>query len=490
MKFRQTDTPPAAAAKASFSTSTAYRLEKNPRLPSQKKAPRGRRRPDPLGDLFNAEVVPMLRAAPGVRTVAIFDELLRRHPELGAGVRRTLERRVRSWRALHGEEQEVIFRQAHEPGRLGLSDFTCMAQASVTIAGVLLDHRLYHFRLAYSGFEHAHVVLGGESFVALAEGLQNALWALGGAPQEHRTDSLSAAFRNLERTAQDDLTRRYDELCAHYRMRPSRNNPGVAHENGAIEGPHGHLKRTIADALLMRGSRDFDDLAAYRRFIDEIVSRHNARHAKRIDVERAALRPLPDRRTCDYEEVVVRVTSSGGFTLRKVFYTVPSRLIGHQLRVRLYDERLDVFIGGTPLMTLPRGRAHPSGKHDHVVDYHHVIASLRRKPMALLSLVYRDRLFPRDAYRHTFEALREQLPDRRACRIMVDLLALAHDRGCEAELAEALAADLAAGRLPNVPNLQQRFAPDPTRLPHVVVQLVPLAAYEGLLDSARKGDAA
>jgi transposase InsO family protein len=490
MKFRQTDTPPAAAAKASFSTSTAYRLEKKPRLPSQKKAPRGRRRPDPLGDLFNAEVVPMLRAAPGVRTVAIFDELLRRHPELGAGARRTLERRVRSWRALHGEEQEVIFRQAHEPGRLGLSDFTCMAQASVTIAGVLLDHRLYHFRLAYSGFEHAHVVLGGESFVALAEGLQNALWALGGAPQEHRTDSLSAAFRNLERTAQDDLTRRYDELCAHYRMRPSRNNPGVAHENGAIEGPHGHLKRTIADALLMRGSRDFDDLAAYRRFIDEIVSRHNARHAKRIDVERAALRPLPDRRTCDYEEVVVRVTSSGGFTLRKVFYTVPSRLIGHQLRVRLYDERLDVFIGGTPLMTLPRGRAHPSGKHDHVVDYHHVIASLRRKPMALLSLVYRDRLFPRDAYRHTFEALREQLPDRRACRIMVDLLALAHDRGCEAELAEALAADLAAGRLPNVPNLQQRFAPDPTRLPHVVVQLVPLAAYEGLLDSARKGDAA
>ena len=168
-----------------------------------------------------------------------------------------------------------------------MSDFTCMAQAGVTIAGVPLDHRLYHFRLAYSGFEHAHVVLGGESFVALAEGLQNALWALGGAPQEHRTDSLSAAFRNLERTAQDDLTRRYDELCAHYRMRPSRNNAGIAHENGAIEGPHGHLKRAIEDALLMRTSRNFDDLAAYRHFIDEIVSRHNARHAKRIDVERA-----------------------------------------------------------------------------------------------------------------------------------------------------------------------------------------------------------
>jgi hypothetical protein len=123
----------------------------------------------------------------------------------------------------------------------------------------------------------------------------------------------------------------------------------------------------------MRGSRDFDDLAAYRRFIDELVGRRNARNAKRILIERAALQALPDRRTCDYEEVTVRVTSSGGFTLRKVFYTVPSRLVGYCLRVRLYDDRLDVFIGGTHLMTLVRGRAHPSGKHGHVVNYRHVI---------------------------------------------------------------------------------------------------------------------
>jgi hypothetical protein len=384
MKLRQTDTPPLAAAKASFSTSTAYRLEKDPRLPSQKKVSRGRRRPDPLGDVFEAEVVPMLQAAPGLRAIAIFEEMARRHPELGAGIRRTLERRIRSWRALHGEEQEVIFRQVHEPGRAGLSDFTDMGDAGITIAGAPLDHRLYHFRLAYSGFAHAHVVLGGESFVALAEGMQNALWGLGGAPREHRTDSLSAAFRNLDRQAQDDLTGRYDELCAHYGMTPTRNNIGIAHENGSIEGPHGHLKRAIQDALLMRASGDFEDIAAYRGFIDEIVGRRNARHAKRIDIERAALQKLPDRRTCDYEEVIVHVTSSGGFTLRKVFYTAPSRLIGHRLRVRLHDDRLDVFIGGTHLMTLPRGRAHPSGKHDHVVDYRHVISSLRRKPMALL----------------------------------------------------------------------------------------------------------
>ena len=235
-----------------------------------------------------------------------------------------------------GYYDKAIFRQVHEPGRLGLSDFTDMRSLAVTISGVSLDHRLYHFRLAYSGFCHAHVVLGGESFVAIAEGLQNALWALGGAPCEHRSDSLSAAFHNLKRQARDDLTGRYDALCAHYRMTPSRNNRGIAHENGAIEGPHGHLKRALEDALLMRGSRDFEDLVAYRRFIDEIVSRINARNLRRIEVERALLQPLPKRRTADFEEVPVTVTSSGGFTLRKVFYSVPSRLIGHRLRVRLY----------------------------------------------------------------------------------------------------------------------------------------------------------
>lgn len=432
----------------------------------------------------------MLEAAPGLRPVAIFEEMLRRHPELGAGIRRRLERRIRAWRALHGPEQDVIFRQSQEPGRLGLSDFTDMSQAGITIAGAPLDHRLYHFRLASSGFEHAHVVLGGESFVALAEGLQNALWSLGGAPREHRTDSLSAAFRNLDQATADDLTRRYEELCAHYRMTPSRNNLGIAHENGAIEGAHGHLKRAIADALLLRGSAAFDHLAGYRGFIDEIVSRRNARHAKRIEAERAALQPLPERRSGDYEELSVRVTASGGFTLRKVFYTVPSRLIGHRLRVRLYDDRLELFIGNTPLMTLPRGRAQPNGKHDQVVNYRHVIHALRKKPMALLNLVYRDRLFPREAYRRTFDALLEQRPERQACRIMVDLLALAHERGCEAELATHLAAELEAGRLPDMAALRARFAPDPIRIPQVSVHLVPLSAYEGLLGTAHTGGGA
>ena len=381
---------------------------------------------------------------------------------------------------MHGAEREIIFRQVHEPGQMGLSDFTEMGELAVGVAGVPLDHRLYHFRLACSGFEHAHVILGGESYVALAEGLQNALWALGGAPREHRSDSLSAAFRNLNRAAREDLTARYDALCVHYGMAPSRNNRGVAHENGSIESPHGHLKSAVRDALLLRGSSEFAELGAYRRFIDEIMSRKNARNAKLIAAERATLQPLPAHRTCDYEETFAFVTTSGGFTLRKVFYTVPSRLIGHRLRVRLYDDRLDLMIGATLLMTLERGRHGPNGKHGHVVDYRHVIHTLRRKPMALVNLVYRDQLFPREAYRLTFERLRERLSDRAACKIIVELLSLAHDRVCEVELAALLSEHLSADQLPDLAALRTRFAPDPARLPQVCVELVPLSVYETL----------
>ena len=484
MKFRQTHPIEVAAAKADISRATGYRLTQDPRLPSQKAQPRERRRPDPLEAIFDAEVVPLLHEAPGLRAVAIYEEMLRRHPELSPGIRRTLERRVRSWRALHGAEQDVIFRQVHEPGRMGLSDFTEMSSLGVTVGGQPLAHMLYHFRLPWSGFEHAHVILGGESFVALAEGLQNALWSAGGAPHQHRSDSLSAAFRNLDADAKADLTTRYDALCAHYRMVPTRNNRGEAHENGAIESAHGHLKAAIRDALLMRGTTDFPDLVGYRAFVDEIGGRRNAAHSKRITAERAYLQTLPANRTADFEEVIVTVSSTGGFTLRKVFYTVPSRLIGHRLRVRLYDDQLEIFMGGTALMTLSRGRAHPDGRHDQVVNYRHVIHALRKKPMALLNLVYRDKLFPRPAYRRAFEALSAQLPEKLACKITVEFLALAHDRGCERELAEQLDRVLDQGVLPDPVALRRLFGPDPTDLPTVSVLPVALDSYDALVAPA------
>lgn len=244
----------------------------------------------------------------------------------------------------------MIFRQEHEPSRLGLSDFTDVSALGIVVAGEPLDHRLYHFRLVFSGFEHAHVVLGGESFVALAEGLQNALWALGGVPREHRSDSLSAAFRNLAADEREDLTQRYAALMDHYGMAPTSNNAGIAHENGSIESAHGHLKRALEDALLLRGTRDFASRDAYRAFVDEIVGRRNANLAKRI-------------------------------------------AIGHCLPVRIFDDRLECFLGVTPVGTLRRGRLVSESQGGHVVDYRHVIHALRRKQMALVNLVYRDQLF-------------------------------------------------------------------------------------------------
>jgi len=480
MAFRQTHDATIAAGKSGFSRASGYRIEDDPRLPSQKKAPRGRRRPDPLAALWNSEIVPILQAAPGIRAIAVLEEVRRRHPEIPANIRRTLERRMHAWRALAGPERDVIFRQEHEPGRLGMSDFTDTSVLRVTVAGVVLDHRLYHFRLVFSGFAHAHVVLGGESFVALSEGLQNALWARG-APREHRSDSLSAAFCNLDRDAQEDLTLRYQGLMRHYGMIPTRNNLGVAHENGAIESSHGHLKKTLEDALLLRGSRDFDDLDAYRRFVDEIVGRRNANNRKRIELERPMLTALPRRRTADYEEKIVTVTSSGGFILRRVFYTAPSRLIGHRLRVHLYDDRLECFLGATAMMTLRRGRPVSESKGGHVVDYHHVIHALRKKPMALNNLVYRDQLFPRPAYARAFEALHQSVGDKRACKLTVELLALAHDRGCEAELAGLIDEELDAGRLPDLAILREQFGPNPASVPVIKVELVALSSYDELV---------
>ncbi|MDH5332233.1 MAG: IS21 family transposase, partial [Aquincola sp.] len=209
-------------------------------------------------------------------------------------------------------------------------------------------------------------------------------------------------------------------------------------------------------------------------------------------LERPALDDLPKRRTADFEEKVVTVTSSGGFILRRVFYTAPSRLIGHRLRVHLYDDRLDCFLGSTPMMTLRRGRQPSSDKGGHVVDYRHVIHALRKKPMALLNLVYRDQLFPRPAYRRAFEMLCIEAGDKRACKVTVELLALAHERTCEAELAQIIDADLDAGRLPDLMALRERFGPSPGSVPVIEVELVPLSAYDELaaiytVDNATSG---
>ena len=337
--------------------------------------------------------------------------------------------------------------------------------------------------MAYSGWEHAAVVLGGESFTALAENLQNALWTLGGVPREHRTDSLSAAYRNLDAEAAKDVTKRYEDFCAHYGLLASRCNPGEPHENGSVESHNRHLKTALDQALILRGSRDFDDVADWRRFVDQIVARRNRRREDAVRIEAAALRPLPARRTTDFTETVVRVTRTGGFLVHSVFYSAPSRLIGQRLRVHIHDDRIEAFLGATHVLSHLRQRGRNDGVRVHQVDWRHVIHALRRKPQALAGSVYRDGLFPRTEYAAAWTALSEALPQRDACRRMVELLWLAHDEACEAELAALIAEELAAGRLPDACQLKLRLEPRRRALPtDVPVALTALTSFDALLE--------
>ena len=474
-----------AAARAGFSERTARRLEADPRPPSQRKPDRGRTVPDPLEAVWETVLMPILERDPAVQAVTLLRHLQMTDPDAFPDdrVRRTLERRVRDWRALHGPERDVIFRQTPEPGRMALSDFTDTTELGVTVAGQPLAHRLFHFVLAYSGWEHAAVVLGGESFTALAENLQNALWTLGGVPHEHRTDSLSAAYRNLDADAAADVTDRYEAFCAHYGMLASRNNPGEAHENGAVEAHNNHLKVALDQGLILRGSRDFADLADWRRFVDELVARRNRRRENAVRTEMGALGPLPARRTTDFTEVVARVTKTGGFLVHGVFYSAPSQLVGKRLRVHVYDDRIEAFLGTSRVVTHPRHRARRDGARVHCVNYRHVIHALRRKPQALAGSVYRDGLFPRTEYAEAWTALSAGLPRKEACRRMVDLLWLAHDEGCEAELATLIALSLEQGQLPKAGILKQHLAPRQRTLPNdTPVELTDLASFDALLE--------
>ncbi len=484
MNFRKHHTQDLAAAKAGMSARSARRVEEDVTLPSQHPRRYWRSRPDPFAGVWDSEVVPLLRGAPKLMAITLLRKLQDDHPERFAdGVLRTLQRHVRQWRALEGPPKEVFFPQEHAPGHRGLSDFTAMGKLRITIANAPFAHILYHFVLAFSRWEHVEVVEGGESFEALSKGLQNALWQAGGAPQEHRSDSLSAAFKNL--TQEEDFTVRYTALLDHYGMAGTRNNRGLSHENGSVESSHRYLKEAIEQALLLRGHRDFEDRAAYEAFVREAVMRRNRRNAAAFRIEREQLQDLPARRTTDFVEEEARVTRCGTFTVRAILYSAPSRLIGHRLKVRLYSDRLDCYLSGALVLTLARGTRSPTGGRGRVIDYRHFIDALKRKPQAFKGLVFRDALFPREAYRRCWEQLELKLTQRQACQSIVALLEMAARDGVEGVLAQRLDALRIAGELPDVKRLREEFAPRKAEVPQVTVQIPAPSVYDALLPSAQ-----
>jgi hypothetical protein len=472
----------ASAAKAGISERSARRIEDAQSLPSQRPERNWRTREDPLSAVWDSEVIPLLQTDARLNAVTLLEELQRRYPgQWDTSVLRTLQRRMRLWRAKFGVEREVYFAQEHPPGRQGISDFTVADELNVEIAGVGFAHRLYQFALAYSGWRHVTVIDSGESFMALSTGLQAALWALGGVPEEHRTDSLSAAFNNL--AEQDELTKRYADLCSHYGLRATRCNPGQSNENGSIESRNKSLKTALDQALRLRASRCFDTRPDYETFVDTIVQRMNTRALKFLATERAMLKPLPVRRTAEFEEIPARVSKYAVFTLKGVLYSVPSQLIGHRLMVRQYAQHVEGWLGGQCVVSLPRARPAEGQRVGRSIDYRHLVGALKRKPGAFARWVLRDAAFPRAVYRQTWERLISQRPEREACKTMVGLLVLAAD-GHEAQLAQELEQLIELDQLPDLGALTQLLAPPKGDVPQVVVTLPTLASYDELFEAA------
>jgi len=398
--------------------------------------------------------------------MTLFEYLCEQYPDrYDKTILRTLQRRIKTWKAQHGAAKEVMFRQVQVPGRLGLSDFTEPKDIKITLRGEPFDHRFYHYRLAFSGWCYVKVICGGESFTALSTGLQNALWRCGGVPKEHRTDSLSAAYNN--QAEQTQLTQRYEDVCRHYKLKPTRNTPGASHENGGIESPHGHFKRRLKQALLLRGSHDFESLEDYQTFVEGIVRKMNQRIRTRFEEELTVLQPLPKRRTHDYAEHRVIITSSSTFNLKRVTYTVPSRFIGERLYIQLYDNHLKFYHGHMFILALPRVYAdkHARGK---AVNYRHVIDSLRRKPRAFRYSQLRDDLLPSPDYHRIWQYADAHLDPDKACRYIVKLLHLAATHDCEGALGRYVLSHIEQGDLPSERDCHQRFSDDLTRVMPVI----------------------
>ena len=388
----QGKTQEAAAAAAGMSVRSARSWQRGP-LPLERNVPRSwRTRSDPFAPVWSEAIVPLLQQylEGALQATTVLEWLEERYPgQFSPAQLRTLQRRLRDWRALHGPEQEVFFPQVHPPGREAQLDFTDAGELGVTIADQPFPHLFFEFILSHSGWRWVDLAFG-ETFEALQKGLQGALWALGGVPQVVRTDNLSAATHELRETKGRTLNQRYAALLEHYGLQATRTNPRSSHENGVVEQAHYRLKTALAQALLLRGSRDFLSVAAYGAFVQAVVNKRNRRVQGKLAGERPHLRPLPQAAVPEYTTWRIRVKKWSTIRVTNKTYSVPSRLCGHEVEVRQYADYLDVYYKGHLVERLERVR----GEHQARIDYRHIIWSLVRKPGAFARYRYREHLFP------------------------------------------------------------------------------------------------
>lgn len=408
-----------AAMKSGMDEKTARKYHVQGKLPSELKQDHTwRTRKDPFENVWG-KIKSMLEVNPGLEGKTLFQDLQRRNPgEFADGQLRTLQRRIKNWRAVEGPPKEVFFSQIHKPGELGQSDFTHMDKLGITIGGVPFNHMIYHFVLTYSNWETGTVCFS-ESFESLSQGLQNALWELGGVPQSHRTDCLSTA---VNKTGHPEVfTRRYQDLVDHYRITACKTNPSSPHENGDVEQRNYRFKKAVDQSLLLRGSRDFDDRVEYEHFLHKLFVQLNDGRNKRFMEEQAVLHRLPKRRidSCKREEKTVGPSST--IRVNHNAYSVESRLVGEKIQVRLYMDLLEVWYGQKKIDVLPRLR----GEGKHQINYRHIIDSLIQKPGAFKNYRYRDALFPTIRFRIAYDSLKQRYTEKSAAKRYLNILNLA-----------------------------------------------------------------
>jgi hypothetical protein len=464
-----------AAMKTGMDRKTARKYRRG-KLPSERTREHDwRTRPDVFADVW-PEMQVRLELSPGLEAKTLFEDLQRRFPgKFQDGQLRTLQRRVKRWRALEGPDQEVFFAQKHHPGQLGASDFTHLTSLQVTIAGVPFAHLVYHFVLTYSNWEHVTVCFS-ESFESFSVGLQDALWELGGVPEQHRSDRMSLA---VHQDGHPELfTQRYRALLSHYGMHGQAINAGQGHENGDVEQSHNQFKRKLEQELLLRGSRDFATREEYAAFLQALCQRRNAGRQQRLAEERARLRLLPARRLESFKRLEVKVGAGSTIAVERNMYSVPSRLIGERVEARVSAEMVQVWYAQQLVLTMPRLR----GQHKHCIDYRHVIDWLVRKPGAFAEYRYQADLFPTSRFRMAYDALRAQHPES-ASREFVHILHLAaheSETGVDEALKRLLseAAPISTSRVQEV--LRQGLVT--SAVPEVNIASVSLSVYDDLLD--------
>ena len=469
-----------AALRAGMHRNTASKYLKAGKLPSTMRQPRDwRTRPDPFVEDW-AEMAARLEDAPELEAKALFEDLLARHPErYEEGQLRTFQRRVQQWRAQEGPPKEVFFAQEHRPGEAMQTDFTSANELAITIAGEAFDHLLCHSVLPYSNWQWVTPCFS-ESLLALRRGVQSAVFRLGRRPCSHQTDNSTAATHHLPAGGRE-FNEDYEAVMRHLGMEPRTIAIGCKEQNGDIEAANGALKRRLKQHLLLRGSRDFDSREAYEHWLRGIVEKANRPRQKRLREELEHMEPLRVERLAEFTEERALVTSWSTIRVKLNTYSVPSRLIRQRVKVRVFEDRLEVYYGQQRQLEVERLR----GRGGRRINYRHIIWSLVKKPWAFVRYRYREELFPTVTFRRSYDRLREGRAERAADLEYLRILHLAAST-MESEVAAALELLLEAGEVPRYDRVRSLLGHSKPEVPELATPPVDLAVYDGLLGASEE----